>query len=46
MYNVPSIALMAGLPGKRIEKILDTTLEVGGVEAALTLLYSMTTPHC
>lgn len=35
IYNVPSKALTAGLPGNRTEKILDVKLEVWGLVAAL-----------
>ena len=46
MYNVPSKALTAGLPGNSTEKILEVRLDVGGLVVALWALRLTTRGHC
>lgn len=46
IYSVPSSALTAGLPGNKMEKILDVRLDVGGLVAALWALRLTTRGHC
>lgn len=45
MYIVARIAFTAGLPGKRIEKILDVRLVVCGAVACLCALRDSTRGH-
>lgn len=46
IYNVPSKAFTAGLPGNRTENTLAVKLEVGGLVAALWRLSSSMRGHC
>lgn len=45
IYNVARRALTAGLPGKRIEKILEVKLVVSGILARLCSLRDSTRGH-